>query len=111
MPDVIVIATFTAKPGMADAVQAALATAIAPTHLEDGCLLYALHRGGDDSTFVFIERWTSDAALAAHARQPWVTGLSTLADSLAGPPQVQTFRAVPVGDPHLGQLAPEGVAG
>jgi len=105
MPEVIVVATFTAKQGMADPVEAGLSAAIAPTHPEDGCLLYALHRGGaDDSTFVFVERWSSDAALAAHARQPWVTGLSTLADALIGPPKVEIFRALPAGDPRKGQL-------
>jgi quinol monooxygenase YgiN len=105
MPDVIVVATLTAKPGMADAVEAALTPMVAPTHDEDGCLLYALHRGGaDDLTFVFVERWRSAAALAAHAEQPWVTGLSALADALVGPPQVETFRALPAGDPDKGRL-------
>ncbi len=105
MPEVIVIATLTAKPGMADTVEAGLSDALAPTHAEDGCLLYALHRGGpDDLTFVFVERWSSAAALAAHAAQPWVTGLSALADALVGPPRVETFRVVPGGDPDKGRL-------
>jgi len=90
---------------MADAVEAGLCKALAPTHAEDGCLLYALHRGGpDDLTFVFVEHWGSAAALAAHAAQPWVTGLSALADVLDGPPRVETFRAVPGGDPDKGLL-------
>ncbi len=105
MPDVIVVATFTAKPGLAQAIEAGLTQAIPPTHAEDGCLLYALHRGGpDDLTFTFIERWSSEAALAAHAAQPWVTGLSALADALAGPPRVETFRPVIAGDPEKGRL-------
>lgn len=105
MPEVIVVATLTAKPGSGDTVEAGLRDAITPTHNEDGCLLYALHRGIDDpDIFVFVERWTSDEALAAHAAQPWVTGLSALADDLLGPPRVDTFRALPAGDPDKGAL-------
>ena len=59
MPEVVVIATFRAVPDQADAVEAALRAAIAPTHAEDGCLLYALHRGvsesGSDNTAAFVE--------------------------------------------------------
>jgi quinol monooxygenase YgiN len=105
MPDVIVVASFTARPGQGDRVETGLRAAVAPTHAEDGCILYALHRGGtDDATFVFVERWSSDEALAAHAAQPWVTGLSALADLLAGPPRVETLRAIPAGDPVKGRL-------
>jgi len=103
--DVIVVATFTARPGMGDTVEAGLQDVVAPTHNEDGCLLYALHRGiVDPDTLVFVERWTSTEALGAHAAQPWVRGLSALAEHLVGPPRVETFRAVPAGDPDKGLL-------
>jgi quinol monooxygenase YgiN len=101
--EVIVVATFTARPGRGDSVAAGLQAAVAPTHNEDGCLLYALHQGIDDpETLVFVERWTSTEALAAHAAQPWVRGLSALAGDLVGRPRVETFRAVPAGDPDKG---------
>ena len=106
MPEVVVIATFRAAPDHADAVEAALRSAIAPTHAEDGCLLYALHRGvGDPDSFAFVERWSSDDALAVHAQRPWVTGLAGIADRLTGPPLVETYRALPDGDPAKGLLA------
>ncbi len=105
MSDVIVVATFVARPGHADAVETALRVPVAPTHAEDGCILYALHRGlGDPGTFVFIERWTSASALAVHAQRPWVTGLSAISDLLTGPPTVATYRALPDGDPEKGLL-------
>jgi quinol monooxygenase YgiN len=105
MSDVIVVATFTARPGHADAVETALRLPVTPTHAEDGCILYALHRGLDDpDTFVFVERWTSAEALAVHAQRPWVTGLSAIAGHLAGPPHVATYRALPDGDPDKGRL-------
>jgi len=105
MSDVIVVATFVARPGHADAVETALRVPIAPTHDEDGCSLYALHRGiGDPDTFVFVERWTSAEALAVHAERPWVTGLSAIADLLTGPPHVATYRPLADGDPDKGRL-------
>ena len=105
MSDVIVVATFVARPGHADAVEIALRVPVAPTHAEDGCILYALHRGLEDpDTFVFVERWSSAAALAVHAQRPWVTGLSAIADLLSGPPQVATYRALPDGDSDKGRL-------
>jgi quinol monooxygenase YgiN len=105
MSEVIVIATFTARPGAAAEVEAALAAALAPTHAEDGCLLYALHAGiSDPDTYVFVERWSSDTALAAHARQPWVTGLSEIGGLLTAPPRVEIFRALGGGDPAVGLL-------
>ncbi len=105
MSEVVVVATFTAKPGMGDEVETGLQDAILRTHAETGCLLYALHRGTTDTdALVLIERWISAEALAAHAAQPWVTGLSVLADLLTGPPRVELFRALPAGDPNKGRL-------
>jgi quinol monooxygenase YgiN len=105
MPEVIVVATFAARSGQAPAVERALRAAIAPTHAEDGCILYALHAGvSDPDTFVFIERWASDEALAVHAERPWVTGLSAIAGLLATPPQVATYRALPDGEEPKGRL-------
>jgi len=106
MSEAIVVATFTAKPGKGDAVEAGLQDAILHTHAESGCLLYALHRGTTKTdTLVFIERWTSADSLAEHAGQPWVTGLSALSDLLTGPPQVEILRALPAGDPTKGRLS------
>ncbi len=33
---------------------------------EPGCLLYTLNKGDDSSTYVFLERYADEAALAAH---------------------------------------------
>jgi quinol monooxygenase YgiN len=105
MSDHIAIATLIARPGHADAVAAALRELITPTHAEEGCILYALHRGlGDPDTFVFVERWGSADALASHGQQPWVAGLSDIADLLTGPPHLATYRALPDGDLDKGRL-------
>jgi len=103
--DIVVVATLTAKPGMGDALAAGLQDAVVQTHTEDGCVLYALHRGLEDpDTLVFVERWTSPEALEQHSAQPWVTGISALADIMTGPPHVATYRALPAGDPAKGRL-------
>jgi len=48
MPEVVVVASFTAKDGREEEAERLLRGAIEPTHAESGCLLYALHRGTQD---------------------------------------------------------------
>lgn len=46
--EIVVVGSFTAKPGKEAEAEAAFRALIEPTHGEDGCILYALHRGTDD---------------------------------------------------------------
>jgi quinol monooxygenase YgiN len=65
---VTVLATIKVKAGLETEAATLLHSIVAPTLEEPGCLEYALHRSlTDPTTFVFVERWDSDAALAAHA--------------------------------------------
>lgn len=65
------IADVTAKPAHVDAVRAALQRLVEPSRAEAGCLQYDLHEDLEQpGRFVFFERWTDAAALAAHARAP-----------------------------------------
>ena len=68
-PDtVIVIAAIRVRPGAEARARDLLEQAVAPTLEEPGCLAYELHQSTTDPTeFMFYERWSSDAALAAHA--------------------------------------------
>jgi quinol monooxygenase YgiN len=69
--EIAVVAIADAKDGCEADVQAAIRACIAPTRKEDGCLLYTAHADAEvKSRFVFIERWTSHAALAAHTTTP-----------------------------------------
>jgi quinol monooxygenase YgiN len=62
-----IIATIQAKPGSeADFKAAALQLAAAVRANEPGCLLYTLNQGDAPGTFVFMERYAGEAALAAH---------------------------------------------
>ena len=62
-----------AKPGKADALEAALIALVGPTREEDGVLQYHVHRDrADPDLFVFYEVWESVAHLEAHLLQPYV---------------------------------------
>ena len=65
---IYVIATITIHPEKrADFLENAR-TVIAGTHKEDGCESYDLHSSiTEPNQFVFVERWSSREALAAHA--------------------------------------------
>ena len=55
---------------------------------ESGTLVYAVHQRKDDpATFVFYEKYESDAALAAHSENLKAAGAGFVA-VLAGPPEI-----------------------
>jgi quinol monooxygenase YgiN len=60
----VLIATITPNSGQLDAVETVLKSLMQKVHDEDGCELYALHRGED--RFVLVEKWRDMAALEAH---------------------------------------------
>lgn len=65
---------------------------------EEGCLRYDLHRVSDDpDRFVLIERWASQAALAAHDAAPhMVESDAACAAFRAGPAEVLRLDAEPL---------------
>ncbi len=68
MSEVAVVATIVARPGMEEKLMEQLGLIVGPSRVEAGALQYDLHRDREDPCrFVCIERWASDAALAAHA--------------------------------------------
>jgi quinol monooxygenase YgiN len=106
MSEVVVVATFRGQPGTGDQIEEGLQETIRQTHGEAGCILFAPHRGvRDPDVVVLVERWESAEHLAAHAKQPWVTGLSSLRDLLREPPAIDLLTATPAGDPVKGSLA------
>ena len=69
MAEVAVVAISVAKPGCEAQLQQALQALIEPTRRESGVLQYELHHDlAEPRRFVFVERWESQAALAAHAK-------------------------------------------
>lgn len=64
-----VIATFNARPGREEELLEVLTALVEPTRKEDGCRRYELWRSRHDRTeFTFVEDWSSDESLAAHAK-------------------------------------------
>lgn len=99
----VIVATITPKPDKVDEVAEVLTRLIPEVHNEDGCEVYALHKGKD--RFVFVEKWRDMAALGAHSGAPSIKALNEgLKDLVAGPLDVQVLEAVPAGDPAKGAL-------
>ncbi|GAA1682010.1 putative quinol monooxygenase [Microbacterium lacus] len=104
MTDVIVTAVFHASAGAKERLLAALRAAIPSVHAEPGCVLYAIHDADDDS-IVMIEKWTSRAALDAHAAGPAVERLNELiAPHLDRPVAVTTMLPLAAGTTSQGIL-------
>ncbi|WKN20424.1 putative quinol monooxygenase [Azotobacter vinelandii] len=62
-----VVAVIQAAPGKERAVAEAIAACVAPSRAEPGCREYVPHRDlQQPGRFVFVERWSDRAALAAH---------------------------------------------
>jgi quinol monooxygenase YgiN len=104
--ELIVVATLTALPGKEAEVEALCRGAIAPTHAEDGCIVYALHRDQKDpARFTYIERWASRAHLDAHLASPHLHAFrAKMADVSAGPAEILLLDALADGDPTKGAL-------
>ena len=107
MPEVVVVGSFTAQPGKEAEAQALFEALVGPTHAEDGCVLYALHRGVDDPRrLAFVERWASREQLDAHLRSPHVAQALERAEELFGDSaDIVVYEALPGGEPAKGSLA------
>lgn len=100
---VVIVATITPAEGKLDEAEAALRSVVPLVHQEDGCELYALHRGKD--RLVMVEKWRDGAALGAHGSgQNMKTLNERLAPLVAGRPDIQLLEAVPSGDTAKGGL-------
>jgi quinol monooxygenase YgiN len=69
MTEIAVVAISVAKPGYEEQLREAAEGIVGPTREEQGALQYDLHRDVQEPRrFVFVERWESQEALAAHAK-------------------------------------------
>lgn len=67
----MVIAKFVAKPGQAEALNAAITRCIIPSRNEAGCIHYDLYVNQEDkNTFLIYEKWHNDEAIVFHFNQP-----------------------------------------
>lgn len=106
MAEVVVVGAFTARPGQEDNAAQALADLITPTHAEDGCILYALHRGVDDpARLTFVERWASREQLEAHLGSDHVSAALARMDELMSASDITVFEPLAGGEASKGTLA------
>jgi quinol monooxygenase YgiN len=98
----IVVATITPNPGQMDALENALRELAPAVHEEDGCELYALHRGPD--RLVFVEKWRDAEALRAHGTGPNTKALGEKMSGLVAGSDIQVLEAVPTGSGPKGAL-------
>ncbi len=105
MAEIVVIATAQAKPGHEEEVRAALTGLVEATHEEEGCILYALHRGIENpAQMAIVERWTSQAALDEHFTRPHMAALEQVVELLDAPPSIVAYEAVPEGREEKSRL-------
>ena len=107
MSEVVVVVVAQAKPGRGDDALAAFGEVSAPTHAEEGCVAYALHRAlSDPDQIVLVERWASREALDEHlASEHLARFRADGADLWAAPMQIIVTGPAPAGDPVKGALA------
>ena len=88
-----VVAKLTARPEKAADLASVLLALIGPTRKEKGCVAYELLRHkADSSDFVFVEEWTSEAALDAHLSTPHLRdALAKARPLLAADPDVRRY--------------------
>ena len=107
MSEVVVVGSFTAQPGKEAEAAEAFEALMAPTHAEEGCILYALHRGAQDPRrLAFVERWSSREALAAHLDSAHVQAvLARAQDLFSDGGDIVIYDPIPGGESSKGSLA------
>ena len=107
MSEIVVVGSFTARPGKEAEGLEAFEALVEPTHGEQGCILYALHRGVDDpAQLAFIERWESREALDAHLESPHIKAVLERVEELFGDSgSITVYEARPGGEAIKGSLA------
>jgi quinol monooxygenase YgiN len=107
MAEVVVVGSFTAEPGKEAEAEAAFRRLLEPTHGEDGCILYALHRGVDDPRrLTFIERWASREELEAHLASAHIAeALARLTELFGESGDITVYEPLPGGEERKGSLA------
>lgn len=97
MSPINLLATLTPAPGHAAALRAGLLAITSPSRQEHGCERYEVLESGEDDTLRFhvIERFTDEAALAAHGdSEHFRTFSAHFGEWLTRPPEVIRAREV-----------------
>jgi len=84
---------FEIKPGTNEQFEMGFQKAAAAVKAQDaGCEMYDLYKSVDSSTsYVMVERWTTQALLDAHMKSPTMAGMAALAPCFAGRPSLAKY--------------------
>ncbi len=88
--DIRVVAFLQAKPNTKQAVETAVRACASASRGEDGCLMYSGHWDeSDENRLVFVEHWTSKAALDEHMTTPHFHAfVAAIGDLLESEPEI-----------------------
>ena len=95
MSEIAVVAISVAKPGYEEQLSEVLEGLVGPTRKEQGALQYDLHRDVQEPRrFVFVERWESEEALAAHARSEHIATWRAYSIELVEHSEIRVLRKI-----------------
>jgi quinol monooxygenase YgiN len=91
-----VVATLKVKPGMESEFEKVAKELVAKVNAnEKGCKLYALHTSDTPGTYVFMERYTDQAAVEAHRATDYFKALGRkMGEYMEGRPEVLRLKEV-----------------
>jgi len=90
-----VVAEMTALPGKEGALRQELLKLVEASRREEGCLQYDLFVGADDPRlFIFLENWTSRAALDRHLQSPHIRAFANVSRELRETPRILTYTRI-----------------
>ncbi len=79
--EIVVTAKIVAKQETVEQVKSACMQVIEPTRAEAGCMSYVLHQGLENpAVFIFVEKWSDEAALEQHLNTEHLKGLLKAVD-------------------------------
>lgn len=107
MSEVVVLVNLTAHPGKEEEAEQLLKGLLGPTHAEEGCILYSVHRAADDpQQFAFVERWASRELLETHMGSDHISrAMEELPEYFSAGPEIVIFQPLPGGQENKGSLA------
>jgi quinol monooxygenase YgiN len=84
---------FEIKPGTNEQFETGFRKAAAAVKAQDqGCEMYDLFRSIDSpTTYVMVERWTTQDLLDKHMKSPTMAGMAALAPHFAGAPSMTKY--------------------
>ncbi len=95
MSEVTIVAKVDVKPEHRDEIFSVLKKLVGPSRAEEGNRQYDLHEVAEKPcSFVFVERWASEDAIALHGNTPHFQGFLKAIDGKVGGVEITTMRKV-----------------